>query len=201
MPTLSDTYGWPRKPRITSYNVCYTKLLRANYYLRKALEIGKEVGNEKVVGYACAWLAPTCAEMGQLEDSELFTEKAQDISGRHKDDSTLFTLALRAAGYASYLRGEAGKTKEFGKVLLEQGRRESDVRCTTMGYFYVGQGRQLAGDFPAAIESYKKSIQISVEPLFSHIAKLMLGRCYIAIGVITSYSIHYTKLYDGSTGG
>jgi len=158
------------------------KLNDANYYLRKALEIGKEVGNEKVVGYACAWLAPTCAEMGQLEDSELFTEKAQDISGRHKDDSTLFTLALRAAGYASYLRGEAGKTKEFGKVLLEQGRRESDVRCTTMGYFYVGQGRQLAGDFPAAIESYKKSIQISVEPLFSHIAKLMLGRCYIAIG-------------------
>jgi len=94
----------------------------------------------------------------------------------------LFTLALRAAGYASYIRGEAGKTEGFGRILLEKGQRESDVRCTTMGYFYVGQGRQLAGDFPSAIESYRKSIQISVEPLFSHIARLMLGRCYIAVG-------------------
>jgi len=154
----------------------------ANHYLRKALEIGDRVGNEKIVGYACAWLAPTCAEMGLLDESEVFTEKAQDISGRHKDDPMLLTLALRAAGYSSYIRGEAGKTEGFGRILLEKGRSESDVRCTTMGYFYVGQGRQLAGDFPAAIESYKKSIQISVEPLFTHIAKLMLGRCYIAVG-------------------
>jgi class 3 adenylate cyclase/tetratricopeptide (TPR) repeat protein len=165
------------------------KLNDANHYLRKALEIGERVGDERVVGYACAWLAPTCAEMGLLDDSEGFTEKAQEISRRHRDDPMLFTLALRASGYASYLRGEAGKTEGFGRVLLEQGRRESDVRCTTMGHFYVGQGRQLAGDFPSAIESYKKSMQISVEPLFSHIARLMLGRCYIAVG----------SLQDGET--
>lgn len=158
------------------------RLDEACQYLRKAVEIGERVGDERVVGYACAWLAPTCAEMGLLDDSEDYTEKAQDISRRHRDDPMLFTLALRAAGYTSYIRGDAGKTENFGKILLDKGRRQSDVRSTTMGHFYVGQGRQLAGDFPSAIESYQDSIRISVEPLFSHIAKLVLGMCFIKVG-------------------
>jgi class 3 adenylate cyclase/tetratricopeptide (TPR) repeat protein len=158
------------------------KLDEARRYLRKALEIGEIVGDEKVVGYACAWLATTCAEMGLLDDSEGYAERAHDISQLYKDDSMLLTLALRAAGYTSYFRGEAGKTEMFGRVLLDQGRRHSDARSTTMGHFYVGQARQLAGDFPSAIESYQNSIRISVEPLFSHIAKLMLGRCFIQEG-------------------
>ncbi len=158
------------------------KLDEAHRYLRKALQIGEIVGDERVVGYACAWLAPTCAEMGLIDDSEVYTERAQDISRRHKGDPMLLTVTLRAAGYASYIRGEAGKTETFGKVLLDQGRRHSDIRSTTMGYFYVGQARQLSGDFPSAIESYQETIRISVEPLFSNIARLVLGMCFIQVG-------------------
>ena len=158
------------------------KLDEAHRYLRKALQIGEIVGDERVVGYACAWLAPTCAEMGLIDDSEVYTERAQDISRRHKDDPMLLTVTLRAAGYASYIRGEAGKTETFGKVLLDHGRRHFDIRSTTMGYFYVGQARQLSGDFPSAIESYQETIRISVEPLFSNIAKLVLGVCFIRVG-------------------
>jgi class 3 adenylate cyclase/tetratricopeptide (TPR) repeat protein len=175
------------------------KLAEAHRYLRKGLEIGEIVGDERVVGYACAWLAPTCAEMGLLNDSEVYKERAQDISRRHKDDPMLVTLALRAAGYASYLRGEAGKTEKLGKELLDQGRRHADARSRTMGHFYVGQARQLAGDFPSAIENYQNSIRISMEPLFSHFAKLMLGRCFIQVGrlqeaeTILEETVHFSE--------
>ncbi len=37
-------------------------------YLRQALTIGEEIGDQKVIGYACAYLAFGCADHGLIDE-------------------------------------------------------------------------------------------------------------------------------------
>ena len=46
----------------------------------------------------------------------------------------------------------------------------------------MGYSRLAAGDFPSAIEFFKKGIQVSPDPMISHAAKIVLGICYLATG-------------------
>ena len=44
----------------------------------------------------------------------------------------------------------------------------------------MGWGYHVGGDFHSAIESFKMSIQVSMEPLLSYISRLMLGYSYLS---------------------
>ena len=80
---------------------------------------------------------------------------------------------------------------------IELFRRVEEVSPTyTAARFELGMALFRQGQFKAAIEQFA-----GVEGVSSRYAPApyMLGECYRklgAFGVITSYSIHYTKLYD-----
>jgi len=48
-------------------------------YLRRALGLGEEMENPMVIGYACAWLAWACGDLGLVEEGILHGRRAQEI--------------------------------------------------------------------------------------------------------------------------
>ena len=81
--------------------------------------------------------------------------------------------------YAYYFMGKSDKADELGKLLLDYGRRQTDIRMTAMGHVIIGMGRSAAGDLLAAIENFQKAVQISIDPLLTYIGKLLMGYSYV----------------------
>jgi tetratricopeptide (TPR) repeat protein len=154
----------------------------AYQYLCRALELGEKSEDNRVIGYSCAWLAMTCADLGFLDKAIVFGERAKEISRLVKSDSELFLYSMLAMGLAYYVRGETRKTDEIGRVLLDFGQRQSHIRCTAFGHGYVACGYLLAGNFPSAIESFQRQIEISVDPNTLFNGKLFLGLSYFSDG-------------------
>ena len=158
------------------------ELKGAHKYLSKALKLGEEIENPKVIGYACGWLIWTCAALGLLDEAIVYAKRAQEMLKFSKSDKELFRFTIVGKGMAYWFRGECTKAIDAGKTLLEYGQRESDLRCMTMGHWTIGNGYYAAGNFSAAIECHKSAIQAAPDPLFASSAKLLLGMTYIADG-------------------
>jgi class 3 adenylate cyclase/tetratricopeptide (TPR) repeat protein len=158
------------------------KLRDAFNYLSKALKLGEETENQKVIGYACAWITWTCASLGLLDEAINYAERAQKTIRFQKSDKELFRFTMGGMATTYMFRGESTKEREAGKVLLEYGQRESDLRCMTQGYIFIGYSYYVAGCFSSAIEYHMKAIQIASDPLFVNLAKLALGIAYMADG-------------------
>ena len=152
------------------------------HYLCKALELGEEIENRKVIGYACAWLAWACGDLGLVEEGIVFGKRAQEISRLFESDQKLFRFSMGGMGLAYYFRGDSKRICEVGKILLEYGQRQSDIRSTVFGHLFVGIGHFVGGDFPSAIECLQRAIQVSVDPIFSNSARFMLGMNYLFTG-------------------
>jgi class 3 adenylate cyclase/tetratricopeptide (TPR) repeat protein len=152
------------------------------HYLCKALKLGEEVENRMVIGYACAWLAWACGDLGLVEEGILHGKRAQEISRLFESDQKLFRFSMGGMGLAHYFRGDSKKVDEVGKILLEYGQRQSDIRSTVFGHLFVGMGHFIGGDFPSAIECLQRAIQASVDPIFSNSARFMLGMSYVSNG-------------------
>jgi predicted ATPase/class 3 adenylate cyclase len=151
-------------------------------YLHKALQIAEEIGDIKGLGYSCMWLTQVCADLGLLDEAVICGEKAREAANHFESDQYLFRMALFGSGYAHYFRGDVKKTAEFGKALLDYGRKHSDLRSIAYHYNGMGFSRFAAGDFPSAIDFFEKCIQVSPDPTASHAAKTMLGGCYLSVG-------------------
>jgi tetratricopeptide (TPR) repeat protein len=78
--------------------------------------------------------------------------------------------------------GEGRKIHKTGDELIKYGQEHSDNGCTAHGYFLHGWGYMVEGVFPDAIESFRKGIQVAIEPLHAISAKSMLGYAYIGNG-------------------
>ena len=166
--------GWALRSR--------EKLNEGYAYLNKALALGEELENQKIIGYACAWLAFTCSDMGLLDDAVAFGKRAVDISRLFEPDHELSRYAWVGMGMARYFRGESRKAAEVGEFMLDYGQKISDLRFTTMGYSCEGFGHYVAGDLTSAIECFKRAIQVSQDPIYSNAARLLLGMSLVADG-------------------
>jgi class 3 adenylate cyclase/tetratricopeptide (TPR) repeat protein len=153
---------------------------RSSYgYLCKALKIGEEIEDRKVIGYACAWLTWTCTELGLLEEAIAFGERAQEISRSFEADQYLYFKSLGGIGYAYFQSGETKKGLEAGKALLDYGERHSDIRSLVMGHAIMGGGCFSRGDFHSAIECLESGTRIAVDPFYSQVSRLYLGMGYL----------------------
>ena len=150
--------------------------------LHKAIQIAEEIGDMKAIGYNCAWLTSTCADMGLLDEAIIFGERAREAANHFESDQDLSSMAFLYSAYAHWFKGDVKKTAEFGQALLDYGRKHSDLRSIARHYITMGQSRLSAGDILSAIEFFKKSIQVSSDPLISHGTKLLLGMSYLATG-------------------
>jgi class 3 adenylate cyclase/tetratricopeptide (TPR) repeat protein len=151
-------------------------------YLTRALELGEEIGNQQVIGYACAWLTWTCADWGLIDEAIVFGEKAQEISRILDSDHYLFFKSLAGIAHTYWSRGESKKISEIGKTLLDYGRRHSNIRSLTVGHIYIGTGYLTAGDFTSAIDCYKRAIEVAADPFYSHWGRIFLGATYVYKG-------------------
>jgi class 3 adenylate cyclase/tetratricopeptide (TPR) repeat protein len=158
---------------------CNGKAKSSYDYLCKALKIGEEIEDRRVIGYACAWLAWTCAELGLLEEATAFGVRAQDISKFFESDPYLYFKSLGGIGYVYYQSGETKKALETGKAILDYGERHSNIRSLVMGHGIMGGGYALRGDFHSAVECLESGTRLAVDPFYSQLSRLNLGTSYL----------------------
>ncbi len=157
----------------------------SHQYLTKALELGEEIGNQQVIGYACTWLIWTCADWGLLDEAISFGERAQEIAITLESDHYLFYKSLAGLGQTYWYKGEGKKVLEIGKTLLDYGQRRSSIRGLVVGHIYTGTGYLTVGDLSSAIDSYKTAIEVAADPFYAHWSRIFLGTTYASIGQLS----------------
>ena len=151
-------------------------------YLRKALNLGEETGNQKLIGYACTWLTWSAAQMGLFDEAFRAGERAYEISMLFKSDHYLVLKPLAGMAFACAFTGEGKKAMELGKTVLEYGQRNSDIRSMAIGQTSIGIGYMSSGDLPSAAECFQEAINIAADPVYSIYAKTWLGPIQILLG-------------------
>lgn len=151
------------------------RLRKARHYLLKALEIGEEIGNQQVVGYACCWLSWTCADLGLLGDAIRFGERGLEISKLFPSDHYLYFKSLAGIGWACCWKGDVKRATETGGQLIDSGQRHSDPRSMSIGNYIIALSHHLTDDFQSAMEFSKKAIEVTRDPFYLLFSKLSLG--------------------------
>ncbi|UCF82148.1 MAG: AAA family ATPase [Desulfobacteraceae bacterium] len=151
-------------------------------YLCQAIQIGEEIKDQKIIGYGCAWLCWTCAELGLLDEAITHGKRAQEIANILDSDQYLYFKSLAALAHTYIYRGERKKSLKAGQMLLDYGQKHSNLRSVFMGYSYIGYSYFIAGDLLMAVEYAQKAIQISVDPLYSLGPNILMGFCHAFSG-------------------
>jgi len=151
-------------------------------YLLKALDLGEEIHDQQVVGYACTWLAWTCSLSGLLNEAVKFGERGHEIARSLPSDHYLYFKSLAGIGFARSWMGDGNRAIEAGEVLLDYGRKHSNIRSMVMGHYITGLGHNATGDNASAIKSLERAIQVSADPFYSNFPKLILGMSYLLDG-------------------
>jgi len=163
-------YAW------LGFSLYFRARLKDSYeYLLKAIELGEEIGDQQVIGYACTWLAWTCSELGSLEEAILYGERAQKISKHIPSDQYLFFKSLGGIGYTCFYKGDRKRALEIGTAILDYGQRHSNIRSIVMGHFITGLSSFMDGDFQASIDACNKAVQTAADPFYSEFPRFLLG--------------------------
>ena len=158
------------------------RLMDSYDYLLKALDLGEEIHDQQVEGYACTWLAWTCALLGLLDKAVEFGERGHEIARSLPTDHYLYFKSLGGIGCARGWMGDGKRAIKAGEVLLDYGRKHSNIRSMVMGHYITGLGHFATGDRASAIKSFEKAIQVSADPFYSHFPRLSLGMSYLLDG-------------------
>jgi class 3 adenylate cyclase/tetratricopeptide (TPR) repeat protein len=158
------------------------QLDQAYQYLRSAAEIGQENGDQEIVGYASAWLTWVCAELGYFDEAVACGQKAIEIAKGFPADQYLNFKPVGGLAWSYGMQGDADKAIEYGKACLDYGQRHANVRAMVLGYYGIGNGYQIKGDLPSAIETFNKALTTSKDPFYAQGTKALLGLCYISDG-------------------
>ncbi len=148
-------------------------------YLHKALQIGKDVDSKRVQGYARAWLAWTCVELGFLDEALEHGDASREMADHFESDHYPYFQAWDSDGYAYWAMGHSSKTRDCGQALLQYGLRHSSVRGITWGHSVSAWGHLAAGDLPAAIDCNQRAVKASADPFYAMFPRLALGMCRV----------------------
>jgi tetratricopeptide (TPR) repeat protein len=145
-------------------------------YLRQALKIGEEIGDQKVMGYACAYLIWGCPDHGLIDEGIGFGERVQQMD-LYTKDMELHRWAGGALSVAYALKGETRKSAELAQDLVEYGQKHSNTGQIADGYVCFAYNHFLSGDYLQALEYCKRALQYEVEPFTYFLAKdgLVMG--------------------------
>ena len=151
-------------------------------YLRKAITLGEEASDLRVIGYACAWLPLACVELGLLDKGIEYGERAKKIATQVPSDQYLYFKSRGDLGYLYYNRGEAGKALEAGRDMVRFGEKHCNIRSQAMGHAVVGWGHMAAGDYQSAISSFQQLEKIAVDPFYSTVWSYFKGVSHFFVG-------------------
>ncbi len=150
--------------------------------MQKAIKLGEEIDDQRLIGLACTWLPWICAELGLLNEAINFGERALEIEQHFQFDHYLYYKTLGGMGYNYCFMGDRQKAYETGKAIVEFGHRHSNIRSMVMGHFILGCSALLDGDLPSTIKYSQQALQISLDPFFSTFPKMILGQGYALSG-------------------
>jgi class 3 adenylate cyclase/tetratricopeptide (TPR) repeat protein len=153
-------------------------------YLRTALDLGEQISNQKVIGYACTWLSYTCSDLGLLVEATAFGKRAQEISRSMRSDHYLYFKSLAGIGQTCFFTGDRKTAIEIGTTLVEFGEKQSNIRSTVLGHTNRGFGQFLAGDFPSAIACFRRAVQAAADPFYVQYPAFFLGLSLLLDGKI-----------------
>ena len=141
--------------------------------LMKALSIGEQIDNYKVIAYSCACLIWTCTDMGRLDEALVFATKAEaasdvfeskDPSWSFEMDQDLVRFVLTGTAIAHWFKGDCHQCRRLGDRLLACGENAGDVNSISEGHLAHGMGCFAAGDYRGAIDKCIISIGSSADP-------------------------------------
>jgi class 3 adenylate cyclase/tetratricopeptide (TPR) repeat protein len=190
---LGMFYGW-----IGMTMWARERFRESEQYLNKALEIGEKANDKEVIGYACTWQTWTYAELGMHEEAQIAGKRAQEIAKSLASDDYLFLKSLSGIGYSFWLQGEGQKCIEAGRRLVDFGLKRSSIRSQVMGHYIKGLGYFSKGDLPAAIDCFLRATQVSGDPYYYHIPRLLLGMSYILSGRLQEAEAIMREIVDYS---
>jgi tetratricopeptide (TPR) repeat protein len=151
---------------------------KAKKLLQKALEIGENLENQKIIGYACTWLTWICNDLSQYDEALQYGARAQEISKLVESDHYLYFKSLGAIATCYWEMGAMEKLDTVAKDLLEYGQRHASIRCQTMGHMATGGVCNLVGDAAGFIENFQKALDVSADIMYDISAKAWLGLGY-----------------------
>lgn len=146
-------------------------------YLIKARTIGEEIKSDKVIGYACMWLSWLYGESGNLQKGIELGNQAVKLAPNFPSDYYLYSKSLGGVAWNYLLMGYPDHCLKLGKELIRYGELHSQPRCLAMGYWSEGSGYYMAGDYDRAVESSRKSVEISIDPLYKGLSLTYLIAC------------------------
>jgi tetratricopeptide (TPR) repeat protein len=116
------------------------------------------------------------------EEARVVGERAQEIARSLASDHYLFLKSLSGIGYMFWLKGEGQNCIETGRRLVDFGLKRSSIRSQVMGHYIKGLGYFSKGDFQKARDCFIRATQVSGDPYYFHIPRLLLGMTYLLTG-------------------
>jgi tetratricopeptide (TPR) repeat protein len=144
-------------------------------YLRKGLELGEDVGNQRVIGYACTWLTWTCGELGIFSEGIGYGERAQKIAELFPSDQYLFFKSLAGLCYINYYKGDTRKIFNGAKRLIEYGEKNANSRSKSFGHWMKSFGHLITIDVKSAKKSSETAMEVALDPGYAQFPKSTLG--------------------------
>jgi class 3 adenylate cyclase/tetratricopeptide (TPR) repeat protein len=178
----------------------------AYQYLSKALALGEEVNNQKVICYAHTWLAWIYVN-SDMQKALISVERAQETYKLieldnypylNPWDQYLYFKSLAGIGFVSCFAGGAKRAIEAGNALVEYGHKHSNIRSMGVGYMGIASGHLIAGDHKSAIKSYQKADEILTDPFLSNWARCFLGMAQLLDGQLEAAEENTQKVLDYS---
>jgi class 3 adenylate cyclase/tetratricopeptide (TPR) repeat protein len=170
-------------------------------YLQKALKLGEETKSQRVIGYACTWLAYACAVMDKYEEGYSYWERAVSIAKTIESDTYLYFKSMGAIGHLNSFSGDKRQSLEIGNALLEYGEKHSNIRSKVVGNICIGHSHFADGDFEKAFSSYRKAVDVAEDPFYTQWPRAFVGLCCImndqinqgeeALNEVSSYLQNY----------
>jgi class 3 adenylate cyclase/tetratricopeptide (TPR) repeat protein len=154
------------------------KMKESYEYLCKALELGEESGDQKVVGYACTWLTWACAELCLFDEGIGYGKRAQKIAGSFPSDQYLFFKSLAGIGYIGFFTGDKKKILQAAEALLDYGKRTSNNRSLVFGHWIKSWVYFIEGDTDIALSGSKEAVDVASDPFYFQSPKISLGSFY-----------------------
>jgi class 3 adenylate cyclase/tetratricopeptide (TPR) repeat protein len=162
--------------------------------VKKALEIGESLKNDKIIGYACTWLTWICDDLGRFEEALQYGARAQKVSKIVESDHYLHFKSLGGISMSNWKLGESRILSNTGKELLWYGKRHGNIRSQTMGHMIMGGACHLIGDIPGFIRCFQDALDVSADMMYDIAAKTYLGLGYILNDQAQEAKLHLEKV-------
>jgi class 3 adenylate cyclase/tetratricopeptide (TPR) repeat protein len=147
-------------------------------YLQKALKIGEEADNQRVIGYACTWLVYVCAVCDKYEEGYSYWKRAVGIAESMKSDQYLHFKSMGGIAHLGFFSGEKNQSSEIGEALIQYGERHSNIRSQVVGNICIGNSHFADGDLTRALSCYHRALSVAQDPFYAIWPKVYVGICY-----------------------